>query len=210
MNLNDERTASHLTGDAPEWPRTQANPSAAKAPNDMRSGIGDPPWANLRAGRDELQDSGAHSAYSYPMPFGTGAASDDVVGYFKNNLSAILAVCIVAALIGVAIGMHFADMPSDSGPAVRPAEAYLRQPRQTEAPASPSDTIMLRIEEMRKIAAEDAVDNGPGVAVPAGTAPAARRTEAAVDAKPPQAETGSRASLPCSAASMALALCDHR
>lgn len=207
MDINDERTASPLTGDAPDWPRTHANPSAGKPPNDMRSGIGDPPWASLRTGRDERRDGGA---FSCPMPSDGGQESNDVVGYFRNNLSAILIVCIVAAMIGVAIGMHFADKPSDPIVGARPADAYLKQTRINEAPASPSDTIMLRIEEMRKIAAEDAVEVVPGVALPSGPAPAVKRTEPAADAKQPQPATGSRSSLPCSAASMALALCDHQ
>lgn len=196
-----------MAGDASEWPPTQANPSAGRAPGDMRSGIGEPPWANLRTSRDQLKDGGTRL---HSLSSDIEAEPTDVVSYFRNNLPAILIVCIVAAFIGVAIGMHFADQPSDHGTEARPAETYLKQNRISEAPASPSDTMMLRIEEMRKIAAEDAMDTETGVAVPATTAPAVKQTEAAVEVKPPQPETGNPSSTPCSAASMALALCDHQ
>jgi len=207
MNINDERTASPMAGDASEWLRTQANPSAGKAPGDMRTGIGEPPWAHLRASRDELQN-GATRLHS--MPSGSEAEPNDVITYFRNNLPAILIVCIVAAFIGVAIGMHFADPPSDHGTEARPADTYLKHNRMSEAPVLPSDTMMLRIEEMRKIAAEDAVDTGTSLTAPAAAAPAVKRAESAAAAKPPQPQTGNSSSLPCNAASVALALCDHQ
>lgn len=183
----------------------------------MRGGIGDPRWESLHTVRDAQGDSGTRP-FSFFMPpdaaqarrrTDAGRESVFVSSYFRNNLAAILIICLLAAAIGVAAGFHFAAEPYGQAAAsgTRPADTHLRQSQMNESPASPSETIMRRIEEMRKIAAEDDVDAASSVAHPV---PAAERAERGTDARQAQPAAGSHPGRPCTAASMALALCDHR
>lgn len=229
MNIDDERTASPMAGDAPERRRLHANPSADKEPKDARNGIGDP-------------GIGSFARLPLPplptLPLDADRESASISSYFRYNLPAILIVCIIAAAIGVAIGSHFAAEPAGLISESRPYDAYL-QDRMDESPAMPSDTLIQRIEEMRRIAAEDGMGDVAGIAATAGTegtagtaeteiiqgtapslsaspstftAPVAKRPEQGMEqgAAARQPATGIRSGDPCTAASMALALCDHR
>lgn len=210
-----------MAGDAPERRRMRANPSADKAPKDARDGIGDP-------------GIGAFARFPLPpLPSHADRESVSISSYFRYNLPAILIVCIIAAAIGIAIGSHFAAEPAGRVSESRSYDAYLRQDRMEESPAMPSDTIVKRIEEMRRIAAEDGMGDVADVAATAGTAeagvipgaaptaPVPPSNSAASVAKRPvqgmeqgaaarQPATGNLSGGPCTAASMALALCDHR
>lgn len=210
-----------MAGDASERRRVHANPSAGKAPKEARDGIGDP-------------GIGAFAKFPLPpLPAHADRESASISSYFRYNLPAILIVCIIAAAIGVAIGSHFAAEPAGRISESRSYDAYLRQDRMEESPAMPSDTIVKRIEEMRRIAAEDGMGDVADVAATTGTAETDRvpgtapsasalpSTSNASVAKQPeqgmekgaaarQPVTVSRSDGPCSAASMALALCDHK
>ncbi|WP_151633567.1 hypothetical protein [Noviherbaspirillum aerium] len=221
MNINDERTASPMAGDPSDRVRTHANPGEGNAHGDMRSSTDDPQWGGLHGGWNAPDDTGAYSR-SMP-PFAVPAGRSDYtrhesaffLDYLRNNLPAILIVCIVAAAIGVAAGVYFAAGPDGHAAVSKPAEANPRPVRISESP-SPSEKMMLRIEEMRKIAAEDAADTGAVASGPGAGSPltAVGRTEKASDkgmeAQLPQPATTNQPGRPCTAASMALALCDHQ
>lgn len=223
MNFDDERTASPMAGDSSERLRTHANPSTGETSNDVRGATGAPSWAKPLPDHDAQGDSGFRSFSMPPPPPDGDRESVSISNYFRHNLPAILIVCIIAAAIGIAIGSHFAAEPAGQVFESSPADGVLKKDRIAESPATPSDTIMQRIEEMRRIAAEDTVDDVSGIAGATGTASAAaaapaasvtkrpeRGPDQAAGARQPQSATGSRSSGPCTAASMALALCDHQ
>lgn len=222
MNIDDERMASPMAGDASDRLRMHANPSAGTSPNDTRSGIGDPPWASPPTGRDAGIGTRSFPLPPPSSPYGA-RESASISSYFRQNLPAILIVCIIAAAIGIAVGSHFAAEPVEQVMESKPVNAHLRQDPAAGTAATPSDMIMQRIQEMRRIAAEDGVDEVGGTAVagsvaasaPAasgakGPEPGAEQGAGARQAQPAAVHRSDRSSGPCTAASMALALCDHQ
>ncbi|RJF92003.1 hypothetical protein [Noviherbaspirillum saxi] len=211
MKTSDDRVAFPFDSEAPGGLRLRLKPSRPGSRHfpEGAQHFSKPPRSAFRTDHVSVQPASASPTLPSPLSERSALGFESPAAFLRKHLFVILSICAAASVVGAAMGFYFAwsllPLPMQAG------STEAEHDRPATARPSPSDTIAIRIAEMRRIASEDSETpaDQEQLTTPGNSSALTplQNNGSPQDASALRMPAIPAPDRPCTAASMALALC---